>query len=91
MAPLSRTVFYIERAHYLFWGYGIPWDIIVDYNATTAFPDFRAKETGSDNFKILEQILCIFFINIINWFKFNKDSKGYWNLLKIFLLILIEC
>jgi hypothetical protein len=35
MAPCFFIVDYIDNAHYLFCGNGIPCEIIVDYNATT--------------------------------------------------------
>lgn len=65
IAPCSDILLYMDRAHYLFWGYGIPCEMIVDYRATTGLHLDTASNTFSDIFNIDGQILFIKKIDII--------------------------
>ena len=60
MAPCFLTWFSIEKAHYLFCGYGIPWDMIVDYKATTGRWFWRASLICGAIDKTLLHICFIF-------------------------------
>lgn len=64
VAPVYLILLYMDNAHSLFWGYGMPWDIIVDYSATTGLcfdSDYRMRY---DIFRIDGQILCIYLFKI---------------------------
>ena len=47
MAPPSLTIYYKAKAVSLFYGYSIPWVIIVDSSATTGYPASKAALMSS--------------------------------------------
>ncbi len=51
-APPSRTICSTSRAIATFWGYGIPWLMIVDSSATTGVPAASASATSGATFSI---------------------------------------